>query len=418
LKKKLLLGASALFLLNFTPNSSATTSSNENLLFKEVKPNLEIRPRYEYVDEKNNNLKSANALTTRISIGLNLKYLFHIKNLETYLETTGVFATINNYSPENTKYELVPDPVNTRFTQIYIKYKLNKTNFFIGRKFVIIDDHRFIGNVGWRQMPQSFGVIAISDNTVENLNFLIAGIYERKGITNSLNTYWEFGKWPLILDVNYKVSNLLKIKVFSYLITDIHNTYGIKLSGKYKFNYLNANYIFEYTKQTDPYKIDNLKIKPDIDTNYYRFGLNTNIQKWIIGLEYTHFGDKNGKDKGFSTPLATLHAFDGWSDTLLQGGANGFDYGLNEYKLTIGYKNVKYGKFLVSYLIFKSYKSQPTGRNIGTEIDLLYTKNLTKRLSLLLKSAFYDGNNGYFTGGSLKGQNDVNKFWAQLDFKY
>lgn len=418
MKKKLLLGLSTLFFSIIVNNSNAAYTKEKNILFNKFQPKFEIRPRYEYVDEKNNNLKSANALTTRISIGINLMDLFHIKNLETYLEATGVFATIDNYSPENTKYELVPDPVNTRFTQIYIKYKLNRTNFFMGRKFVNIDDHRFIGNVNWRQMPQSFGIIAISDNTVKNLNFLIVGIYERKGIINKLNTYWEFGKWPLILDVNYKASDLLKIKLFSYLITDTNNTYGIKLSGKYKFNYLNANYIFEYAKQTDPYKIDNLETKPDINTNYYRFGVNANIQRWTLGLEYTHFGDKNGKNKGFSTPLATLHAFDGWSDVLLSGGANGFDYGLKEYKLNIGYKNIKYGNFLVSYLIFKSYKSQPTGRSIGTEINLLYTKSLTKRLSLLLKSAFYNGNNGYFTGGNLKGQKDVNKFWAQLDFKY
>lgn len=418
MKKKLLIGLSTFCSLIIVNNSNSASTKKENILFNKFQPKLEIRPRYEYVDVKNNNLKSANALTTRIYIGLNLKDLFHIKNLETYLETNGVFATIDNYSPEDTKYEQVPDPVNTRFTQIYIKYKLNKTNFFIGRKFVNIDDHRFIGNVDWRQMPQSFGVIAISDNTVKNLDLLVAGIYERKGIVDRFNRYWEFGKWPLIVDVNYKTNNLLKIKFFSYLITDINNTYGIKLSGEYKFSYLNANYILEYAKQTDPYKIDNVETKPDIDTNYYRFGVNTNIRKWTIGLEYTHFGDRNGKDKGFSTPLATLHAFDGWSDVLLLGGANGFDYGLREYKLNIGYENAKYGKFLVSYLIFKSYKSQPTGNNIGTEIDLLYTKNLTKRLSLLLKSAFYNGDNGYFTEGSLRGQNDVNKFWAQLDFKY
>ena len=416
--RKVFLGASALLFLGLIGDSKATTTNDENILFKGVKPKLEIRPRYEYVEQKNNNLKSANALTTRISVGLKLKELFHLKNLESYIEATGVFATIDNYSPEKSKYELVPDPQNTRFTQIYLNYTLNKTSFIVGRKFVIIDDHRFIGNVGWRQMPQSFGVVAISDNTVKNLNLLIAGIYERKGIINKLNEEWEFGKWPLIIDINYKFNELFKVKGFSYLITDTHNTYGIKASGKYKTSIGKVSYLAEYAKQTDPYKTDNLTTKPDIDTNYYRIGIKTNISGFLGGIEYTHFGDKNGKSKGFSTPLATLHAFDGWSDVLLAGAGGGFDYGLDEYKLTAGYKNKKIGKFLINYLIFNSYKSQPTGNNIGTELDLLYTKKLTKRFSLLLKSAFYYSKDGYYTGGNLKGISDVNKFWAQIDFKY
>ena len=411
LKKYLLLGILGV--------SFSQALAEEFKIIDKVSPVLEIRPRYEFVSDKNNSLKDANALTTRIRIGAKLEKLFKVKNLNAYLEETFVGAIVDKYSPEKSNYDSVADPQNARLTQAYISYKLNKTTFIAGRKFVIIDDHRFIGNVNWRQMPQSFGVLAISDNTIKNLNILIAGIYERKGIVDKLNADWKMDKMPLIFDVNYKFSNLLKIKGFAYLITNIHNTYGVKLSGsKYISEDFKLKYLLEYAKQTDPYKIDNVEKKPDIDTKYYRLNVGLNYKGLIGNFEFTRFGDKNGRDAGFSTPLATLHKFDGWSDVLLEGEEKGFDYGLDEFKFTLGYKNKKFGKFLVNYLLFNSYKSQPVGDKIGDEIDLLYTKKLTKHLSFLAKSAFYNGKNGYYQGGNLIGAKDTTKYWIQFDYTY
>ncbi|MDQ7056567.1 MAG: hypothetical protein Q9M89_09020 [Persephonella sp.] len=63
-------------------------------------------------------------------------------------------------------------------------------------------------------------------------------------------------------------------------------------------------------------------------------------------------------------------------------------------------------------------KDPGAGKSIGSEIDALYAKKLTKRLSFLAKAAWYDADNGYYTGGNLKGTKDVTKYWLQLDYKY
>lgn len=382
-----------------------------------LKPYLQVRPRYEHVEDKNNNLKDADALTLRTVIGLKTEEIF-IKNLKGYIEATNVSGIIRNYSPENSKYDLVPDPDNTRITQAYLAYTINKTTFEAGRRFVNIDDHRFIGNVDWRQMPQSFGILAISDKTIPNTDILVAAVYERLAIVDSFNTKWHLDKAPLIFDINYKPTNWLKIKPFAYLITDVHNTYGLKLSGTKEYGSSKFSYVATYAKQSDPYQKDNLPAKPKIDTNYWKLGLKSNVKKFILGAEHTHFGDKNGKSNGFSTPLATLHKFDGWSDVLLQGANSGFDYGLNEYVISGGYESAYFGEFVVSYLIFKSSKSSPNGKDIGDEIDIAYSKELAKRVSFLVKAAFYNGKNGYYTNGNLIGAKDVNKYWLELDYKY
>ena len=386
-----------------------------------VKPYLEFRPRYEFVDVKNSLNKNANALTVRTVIGAKINKILNIKGLTAQLEALDVSAVIDNYSPQKSGYETVPDPDNTRLSQAFVSYSYGNYTFIGGRKYVIIDDHRFIGNVGWRQMPQSFGILAVTGKPTKNLDFLLAGVYERKGIVDSLNIDWKLDKMPIVLDVNYKVIPALKIKGFAYLLTDIHNTYGVKASGDYSISEnTKISYLGEYAKQTDPYTKDNATTKPDIDTSYYRLKIGASVKGIFGNIMYTHFGDKNGKTAGFSTPLATLHKFDGWSDVLLKGAANGFDYGLNEICLSAGYKDKNIGKVMVAYLLFKADKNQTqTGsKDIGSEIDALYAKKLTKKLSFLTKVAFYNADKGYVTGGGVNGTKDVTKLWIQLDYKY
>ncbi len=435
MKTKILpLGALALFVsTGFLMSGKLNQVKAEGILDKPVnsiKPYVQIRPRYEYVHQSNTpNIKDAKALTTRIKVGVKLNGLFQIDGLNAVLEGVDVEALVDDYNPQKNNYETVADPDNARLTQAYISYTINKTTLFFGRKYVAIDDHRFIGTVDWRQMPQSFGVVGIQDNTIKGLNILIAGIYERKGILDRFNTDWKADKMPIIIDVSYKVIPAVRVKAFGYLITDVHNTYGVKADGKIDLgNGLKFSYLGEYAVQRDPYENDNLQQKPDIDTSYYRLGGNLafntgSIGTFFGGVEYTHFGDKNNKDKGFSTPLATLHKFEGWSDVLLRGSANGYDFGMNELKVSLGYKHPVFGKFVVAYLDFQSDKNPNgtggvNGDNIGSEWDFAYIKKFGKHLSLLLKGAVYNGKDGYVSGGNSYGKNDTTKYWVQLNFVY
>ncbi len=440
--KSLSLGALVLFVGGGVLLSGNTSNVKaESILNKpvnSVKPYIQIRPRYEYVHTSNSpSVKDAKALTTRIKVGVKLNGIFQVNGLNAVLEGVDVEALVDDYDKSlshtdtigKNNYETVLDPDNARLTQAYISYTINKTTLFFGRKYVAIDDHRFIGTVDWRQMPQSFGVVGIQDNTINGLNILIAGIYERKGIIDNLNTDWKADKMPIIIDVSYKIIPAVRVKAFGYLITDIHNTYGVKADGKVDLgNGLKFSYLGEYAVQRDPYKTQRKAKKPDIDTNYYRVAGNLafstgNIGTFFGGIEYTYFGDKNNKSQGFSTPLATLHKFEGWSDVLLKGAANGYDFGMKELKVSFGYKHPVFGKFIVAYLDFQSDKNPNgtagvNGDNVGSEWDFAYAKSFGKHLSLLLKGAVYNGKDGYISGGKAYGKNDTTKYWVQLNFVY
>ena len=425
-KKTLALGTllfSTLGLFSFHQNNvNFQKAYADSSFINGVEGHVQLRPRWENVYVEGNGKKTANALTLRTAAILKLKSLFGTKGFNALIEAVNVGAILDNYAPQKPDYELVADPPNTRFSQFALTYTKDKTTFIAGRVYVIIDDHRFIGNVAWRQMFQSFGVLGVSSKAIKNFSILLAGIYERKGIVDSLNADWRLNKMPIVLDVNYSAHKSLRLKAFAYMITDVHDTFGIKASGKINLGDAKISYLGEYAIQNDPYALDNRPNNRNIDTKYYRLSIGTGSKGFFGKLMYTHFGGKDpDEDAGFSTPLATLHKFDGWADVLLPGAANGFDYGMNELSLYLGYKKPDFGKFMLVYLIFKS-DQEPTDPNvskdIGKELDVLYTKKLTKHLSFLAKAAFYRADDGYYTGGNLKGKTDVNKYWLQLNYTY
>ncbi len=425
-KKALLTGAMLLTagIIGINENGEITTQKAfaDSSFINGIEGHIQIRPRYEHVTVDNSPKDDANALTVRTAVTVKLKSLFGVKGFNGLIEAANVGALIDDYSPQKPNYELVADPPITRFSQFAVTYTKDKTTFIGGRVYVTIDDHRFIGNVLWRQMYQSFGVLAVSTKAVKNFNILLAGIYERKGITDALNADWRLDKMPIVLDVNYSAHKSLRIKAFAYMITDVHDTFGLKASGKIKLGDLKLSYLGEYAMQDSPYALDNASNNPDIDANYYRLSIGAYSQGFFGNVMYTHFDGKDtGEDKGFSTPLATLHKFDGWADVLLAGAGNGFDYGMNEIAFTIGYKKPDFGNIMLVYLIFRSdmEPADPAvGKDIGKELDFQYTKKLTKHLSFLAKAAFYKADDGYFTGGNLKGNHDVTKYWLQLNYTY
>lgn len=114
---------------------------------------------------------------------------------------------------------------------------------------------------------------------------------------------------------------------------------------------------------------------------------------------------------GFQTPLATLHAFNGWADRFLTTPADG----LEDLFLTAG--TALWGFNLgVQY---HQYKSDNLGYRYGDEWGVSVARKLTGNVTALLKYADYRG----AEGATLTARNpalaqDVQKVWLQADFQY
>jgi hypothetical protein len=365
---------------------------------------LQLRPRFEYADV-DGGTDAAKAFTIRTVLGGEFGSVGGIKGLDGNLEATNVshFGMVDEYKPEQADYDVIMDPTQTRITQSHLAYKSGQTTVIFGRKMLGLDNQRFVGHVGWRQMPQTFDMLGVVDNSIKNLN-IVAGYVKR------VNRITENGKLDtnsVVLNAAYTVAPELKITPYAYLLSSIHDTFGIRLTGRTAFSDVKLSYQAEYAMQDKASLKEQSMgdIKPDHEANYYKLGVRANYSDYFASLNYEVLGKKEGSEGGaFNTPLATLHAMNGWADKFLQTPGKG----LVDTSLAVGYISKKYGRLIGFY---HNFESDDGGLDYGSEFDLVYAYKLSKKLELMAKGAFYK------EGDDLK-NGDTTKYWLMLDYKF
>jgi hypothetical protein len=391
----------------------ATTGASANML-EEIISNpqldIEIRPRYEYVDQ-DNNLDSAKALTVRTAIGVKMG-LLGVEGLNAQLQGMSVdhFGLVTDYAPESAGYSVVADPAQTRMTQANISYTYEGFTGIVGRKMVVLDNARFIGNVGWRQMPQTYDLVAGIYNW-EGLNLLAAYVTQVNRIFAGDAARLDTNS--ILLHATYTFMPELTVTAYDYMISNFADHIGIRATGKLGFEGFSVKYEAEYAMQNDPTMDD--KDEPlyttndDQDADYYKVGVDAMIDAFTAGIAYEVLGEADGGRSAFSTPLATLHAHNGWADQFLATP----DEGLCDLSVKLAYNFGEYGKLLGVYHAFTSDTDNASGDDdLGDEIDVAYNYQITKGLGLLLKGAWYSAGDDSF------GKVDTDKYWVQFDYKF
>jgi len=400
--------------------AAATTGANAGALdniLSNPKLDIELRPRYEAVDDSVN--QEASALTVRTAIGVKAG-LLGVDGLNTQLQAMSVdnFGLVDDYAPETAGYAVVADGVQSRITQANISYSADGFTGILGRKMVVLDNARFIGNVGWRQMPQTYDLAAGIYNGVENLSLLGAYVTQVNRIFNTdgdgpLNKKLSTG--TVLLHAAYTVAPELTVTAYDYMVENFADHIGIRATGKVKLDAATLKYEAEYAMQQDP-SLDNsddplYSATRKEDATYYKVGVDASMNGFTVGAAYELLGDDdNGNsDHAFWTPLATLHAMNGWADVFL----NTPSEGLEDISVKLGYNAGEYGKIVGIYHSFSSDRSNAAGQDdLGSEIDIAYNVKVAKGLGLLLKGAWYSAGDASF------GYNDVTKYWVQLDYKF
>lgn len=386
------------------------TPENQNVsdvgIFNNTKFTGELRPRYENADDSIND--TANAATMRFSLSASTE-LGAIEGLSAYGQILAVTNFgYDEYAPEQTGYAVIADPQSERVTQAYLDYKTGDTLFRLGRQIVNLDDERFVGVVDWRQMPQTFMGYTVSNNSIENLGLLASYVTDRYGVTDASSE----GTETVLLHADYKVMEQLKITGYGYLIGSSSNTYGLMATGKASI----INYIAEVAIQQDA-SIEYQTIgKPSVDAMYYRLDASTMYGGFVFGVAFESLGEADGNSHGFTTPLATLHKWQGFADVFLGYTAGSSAFGLNDAYAKIGYVSKEYGKVFGFYHDF-SAKETLLGStdSAGSEFDLLYSFDFSEKLNATAKAAFFAGDANSVINAA---KNDVTRYWVQLDYKF
>lgn len=321
--------------------------------------------------------------------------------------------------PENPGTAIISDPEGTDLNQALISYSTTNDQVKYGRQRIILDNARFIGNVGWRQNEQTYDGISLTDKTFKDTAIFLAHITNVNRIFgNEIEVQGDYKQDSNLINVGYSGFEAGKLTGYAYLIDNINDPYLVSSSAGNKSSALSSNtyglrwsstknkalmYTLEYAKQKSAY--DN---PLDYSADYKLVEVGTTLGKFTPTLGYEILGSDNGL-KGFATPFATLHAFNGWVDRFLTTPVNGLkDLYLNVGATALGVQ------FMVSY---HDFKSDVKDIDYGTEWDLSVSKKFGS-LTCLIKYATFK-NDGFLEKiGTQTLASDADKFWLQADWSF
>lgn len=364
-----------------------------------ITPTLDIRARYEYADI--DRLDPANAFTTRERVGLKTT---EWNGFSALVEGEFSQAIVDKYNggapgadPFHPGDSLIADPQTNELNQGYLQYSGHDNVIRAGRQRIIYDNAAFIGNSGWRQNEQTFDAISLSNKCVENLTLNYAYVDQVNRIFGSeadgspaINpNVQDLSTNTNLLNASYTGISGVTLGGYVYIMDFddslpgwTNQTYG--LSGK--GDALGLTWYGELAWQEDagPRNSDDAMYAHATVTKAF-----DNKQSLTLGVEYL--------GAGFQTPLATLHAFNGFSDATDAARASGAHNGLTDLYLTYALPVCWGMKWSNSYHLFGDNN---VANDYGWEIDTVLVKKFDDHFSALIKGAYLEGGNDAFSGGA------------------
>ncbi len=386
---------------------SCTSALAEEVSFTEAlsggTPYGDFRLRYEHVDQ-DNALDKANALTLRTRLGYktgNYQGLTGVLEFEDARTVAGV-DDFNDTQGQAADHSVVADPETTEVDQAFLQYSRAGVTAKLGRQVIAYDNQRFVGHVGWRQDRQTFDALRLSYSPLEALTLDYAYLDKRNRIFAEAG---DLDSKDHLVNISYQ-TGLGTLTGYAYLL-EVDNgtdnsldTYGLRYAGKYPLDALSLLYELEYASQESDTGAS------DFDTDYYKALAGVQTQGLTFSLSYEVLGSDDG-DFGFATPLATLHAHNGWADQFLATPAGG----LEDLKAAIS-GSLAGGKWVLAYHEFSADDAPSSADDLGSEVDVAYSRGFGKHYSAGIKYA------SYMAGDDAAGKVDTDKLWLTLGAKF
>ncbi|ARN73752.1 alginate export family protein [Oceanicoccus sagamiensis] len=404
-RPSLLLGASLLTISTFSPTALSDAIAEA---LSSGTAYGDFRMRFETVDQ-DNALDDADALTLRSRLGYTTGAVSGFSATIEFEDSRSV-AGIDDYNDtigNGTEYSVIADPETTELDQGFLHYKTDKLSSKLGRQVIKLDNTRFVGDVGWRQDRQTFDGLSFDYNPLEDLTVKYAYLEQRNRIFAEEK---DIDSKDHLLNASYK-TGLGTLTGYGYLLeedTDTElafDTFGIRFKGATDTGDIKLLYTAEFATQEK-----SSQGAEDLDADYIFLEGGAVISGFTAKLGYEVLGSDDGQF-GFSTPLATLHAFNGWSDQFL----NTPNEGLVDTYISVSGK-LAGGKWVVAYHDFSADEDSDISDDFGDEINISYGKSFGKHYSAGIKYAAYSADDPANNGAT--GFVDTDKIWIWAGAKF
>jgi hypothetical protein len=383
----------------------------------EWKPIVDIRLRYEEVDQTPF-VNNAEAGTVRARLGFETG-----KAWSTALLAEGEFVEewqgdYNSTVNGKTTFPTVADPPTEEVNRVQLtNTSIDNTTITLGRQRINLDDQRFVGNVGWRMNEQTFDALRVVNKSVANFTIDATYFNQVNRVFGKDSVQGRYHGDSLLGNISYQ-TKIGKLTGFGYFLkfdplnstvaatrnqslNDSTATYGLRFAGDRSFGAIKLAYLASYAHQTD--YGDNLL---NFENDYYMGEVTATYRQFSGGVGIELLGG-NGV-KGFTTPLATLHKFQGWADKFLTTPANGID----DRYVNAGWTKKGVGPFdtISAVASYHTYESERLAIDYGSEVNLSLQAKY-QRFTGMLKYADYSEGKPIVAA-----YRDTTKFWAQIEF--
>jgi hypothetical protein len=344
----------------------------------------------------------ASATTLRVRAGLRLHWADHFSAL---VEGEGIVDAGDRYNSGangQTTRPAITDPEGIELNQAFLAWSGARGTATVGRQRLQFDNQRWIGNSGWRQNEQTFDALSGDWHIAPSLLLHAAWLEqvyrvngdealdplarERRLSTQLFNLAWTRGAQQLA--------------AYTYLHDDRDvaaastATVGARWTGARLQDGEGFGWTVEAAHQRD-YADNPLTFSHGywlLEPTLALHGVT-----WRVGLE--HLGG-NGAH-ALQTPLATLHAFNGWADKFTVTPAGGLEDRYIGAGGALG--RDKRRNWMLAWHDFRA----DTGGRYGNEVDLSFGFPVHGPVMALVKLADYRSH-GF--------ARDTRKLWLQLEW--
>ena len=366
---------------------------------------IDSRLRLESVDQAGFP-QGATALTLRTRIGYETRSFYGFRVLGEVENVTAIGEHYNN-SYDGKPYPVVPDPAGAEINRAQISWNGGPVELVGGRQRIILGNARFIGNSGFRQNEQTFDGVKAALRPTKSITFTYAyiGAVHRVFGHDSPQGEWRGESHLFQADAKTPLGTLTGygyLLQFNNAAAQSSATWGARFAGaKPVGGGLSLTYEAEYARQSDwrnspsPFALDYVDLGA---------GLKSASSAASVGYERL---DGNGV-RGFGTPLATLHAFQGWADVFLTTPANGVqDFNVNASHTFKPAGPLESVKLTAAWHDFTAARG---GARYGREIDASLSAPLGPHVTVEAIAARFGGETPAFATRT--------KVWLSLEMKY
>ncbi|HWL62034.1 MAG TPA: hypothetical protein VNQ32_04520 [Steroidobacteraceae bacterium] len=373
----------------------------------------DLRLRSESVDQESFG-EDASALTLRGRLGFETGKAWNTTLLAEGDFLWPLMTDYNSTVNGKTAYPVVADPEAYELNRLQLtNASLPGTTITLGRQRIALDDHRFVGNVGWRQNEQTFDALRVVNKTIPDVTIDVSyvnrvnRVFGPEGLDGANDgrftgdTFLANVSWQLPVGKLTGFGYLVEFEQAPVPLRDSTQTVGLRLQGERPVSKFKLGYVASWATQQD--RGDN---PLEFSNDYLLAELTASFRQYSLGAGYELL--EGDGVKGFATPLATLHKFQGWADKFLATPANG----LSDTYVNAGYTRKGVGPFETVSLAasWHDYESDIASIDYGSEWDVQLSARF-RRFTGTLKLADYSA--ATTTPAAVR---DTRKLWAQVDY--